>query len=115
MVTLYTSKTLLKMASGRMYTPGLHPTPLDLPLAMSCRNHRKILAYFRYLTPSVFVFFTKRQSKKGRSMAQCPLNTLLHRRKLCIDAYSDVHDKLFCSEAITMINNFKKALGDTDN
>ena len=48
-------------------------------------------------------------------MAQCPLNTLLHRRKLCIDAYSDVHDKLFCSEAITMINNFKKALGDTDD
>ena len=28
---------------------------------------------------------------------------------------SDGHDKPFCSKAITIIDNFKKALGDTDN
>ena len=27
---------------------------------------------------------------------------------------SDGHDKLFCTKAITIIDNFKKALGDTD-
>ena len=27
----------------------------------------------------------------------------------------DGHDKLFCTKAITIIDNFKKALGDTDN
>ena len=111
MVTLYTSKTLLKTASGRMYTPGLHSTPLDLPLAMSCRNHRKILAYFRYLTPSVFFFLRKGRVKKGGAWHNVPLNTLLHRRKQCIDVYSDGHDKLFCSEIITMINKFKKNPG----
>ena len=28
---------------------------------------------------------------------------------------SDGHDKPFCSKAIMIIDNFKKALGDTDN
>ena len=27
---------------------------------------------------------------------------------------SDGHDKLFCNEVITIIDNFKKALGDAD-
>ena len=33
MEKLYTSKTFLKMAGGRIHTP--HPTPLDPPLAIS--------------------------------------------------------------------------------
>ena len=41
MKKLYTSKTLLKMAGGRMDTP--HPTPLDPPLAISYGNHQKNL------------------------------------------------------------------------
>ena len=45
---LYTSKTHLKMAGGKMYTPGPHPIPLDLPLAMSYGSHQKSLAYFSY-------------------------------------------------------------------
>ena len=28
---------------------------------------------------------------------------------------SDGHDKPFCTKAITIIDNFKNALGDTDN
>ena len=28
---------------------------------------------------------------------------------------SDGHDKPFCTKAITIIDNFKKVLGDTDN
>ena len=65
------TKTLIKMAGGRMHTP--HPTSLDPPLAISYRNHEKILAYFTHLAPSVFFFFTKRQSQKGGGgMAQCP-------------------------------------------
>ena len=30
-------------------------------------------------------------------------------------ATSDGHDKPFCAYAITIIDNFKKTLGDTDN
>ena len=73
MEKLYTSKTLLKMASGWMCTLGPHPTLLDLSLAMSYRNHRKSPAYFRYFAPSVLFFFTKAQNQKGGGgMAQCP-------------------------------------------
>ena len=43
-----TSKAFLKMAGGRMHTP--HPTPLYPPLAISCRNHQKSVAYFSHLT-----------------------------------------------------------------
>ena len=57
-----------------------------MPLAMSYRNHRKSLAYFRYFAPSVLFFFTKKQSQKGGAWHNAPLNRLLHRRKLRIDA-----------------------------
>ena len=66
MEKLYTSKTFLKMAGGRMHTP--HPTPL----AINYRNHQKSLAYFSQLAPLVLFFFAKRQSEKGgrRSFAR---------------------------------------------
>ena len=49
---LYTSKTFLKMAGGRMHTP--HPTPL----AISYINHQKSLAYFSHLEPlNLFIFY----------------------------------------------------------
>ena len=51
MEKLYASKTFLKMADGRMHTP--HPTPLHPPLALSCRNHQKSLAYFSYLIGTI--------------------------------------------------------------
>ena len=57
------TKTLMKMAGGRMYTP--HPIPQDLPEAISCRNHQKSLAYFNHLTPFVLFLFTKKQSQRG--------------------------------------------------
>ena len=59
MEKLYTSKTFLKVAGGRMHTP--HPTPL----AISYRNHQKRLAYFSHLAPLILFFFTERQSQKG--------------------------------------------------
>ena len=60
-----------------MHTP--HPIPFDLPLAISCINHQKSLAYFSHLAPLVLFFFTKRQNQRvGGIMAQClPLNTPL--------------------------------------
>ena len=72
MKKLYTSKTFLKMAGGRMHT--LHPILLDPPLVISYWNYQKSVAYFIHLAPSVLFFFTKRQSKKeggGGGMAQC--------------------------------------------
>ena len=39
MEKLYTSKTFLKMAGGRMHTP--HAIPLDPPLAISYENYQK--------------------------------------------------------------------------
>ena len=66
---LYTSKTFLKMAGGRMHTP--HPNPLDSPPAISYRNHQKSLAYFSRLVTLVLLFFTKKPNQKGRVMAQC--------------------------------------------
>ena len=62
MEKLYTSKTFSKMAGGRMHTP--HPTPLDLPQAISYENHQKSLAYFGHLAPLILFLFTKRQSQK---------------------------------------------------
>ena len=64
MEKLYTSKTFLKMAGGRMHTP--HPTPLDPPLAVSCRNHQNSLVYFSPLAPLILFFFNKKaESKRG--------------------------------------------------
>ena len=56
-----------------------HPTPLDSPLVINYRNHRKNLAYFSLLTLLVLFFFTKRQSQKGRRHGTIapPLNTPL--------------------------------------
>ena len=65
MKKLYTSKTFLKMASGRMHTP--HPTTL----AMSSRNHQNSLAYFSHLAPLVLFFFIKGRVKRGGGMAHC--------------------------------------------
>ena len=72
MEKLYTSKTLLKMAGGRMHTAGPHPTLLNPPLAMSCRSHQKSLAYFGHLEPLALFFFTKRQSQKGGAWHNAP-------------------------------------------
>ena len=58
-----TSKTILKVAGGRMHIP--HPTPLDPPLVISCRNHQKSLAYFSHLAPLILFVFTERQESKG--------------------------------------------------
>ena len=60
---VYTSKTLLKMADGRMHTP--HSTPLDLPLAINYRNHQKSLTYFSSLAPLIFFFLLKGGIKRG--------------------------------------------------
>ena len=69
MKKLYISKTFLKVADGRMHTP--HSTPLDLPLAVSYRNHQNSLAYFSHLAPLVLFFLLKSRVKEGRGMAQC--------------------------------------------
>ena len=68
MEKLYTSKTFLKMAGGRMHTP--HPTPLDPTLATSYRNHQNSLVYFSHLAP--LVFFTKKQSQKEEHEQRSP-------------------------------------------
>ena len=67
MQKLYTSKTFLKMAGGRLHTS--HSTLEGPPLAISYRNHQKNLAYFSHVAPLVLFFLTKRQSQKG-GMAQ---------------------------------------------
>ena len=54
MEKLHTSKTFLKLVSGRMHTP--YPTSLDLPQTISYRNHQKSLAYFNPLTPYIMFF-----------------------------------------------------------
>ena len=65
MEKMYTTKTFLKMAGGRMHTP--HSTLLDPPLAISYKNHPTSLACFSHLAPLILLFFTKRQSQKGRT------------------------------------------------
>ena len=62
MEKLYTSKAFLKMAGRKMHTP--HPIPLDLPLAISYRNHQKSLTYFS-LAPLVLFFLLKGRVKRG--------------------------------------------------
>ena len=46
-----------------------HPTVLDAPLTISCRNHQNSLTCFSPLAPLVLFFFAKRQSQKGRGGA----------------------------------------------
>ena len=68
MEKLYSSKTFLKMAGGRMHAP--HPIPLNPPLVISHRNQCGI---FQSLDSINFVLFTKKQSQKGKGgMEQCP-------------------------------------------
>ena len=71
MEKLYTSKTFLKMAGGRIHTPQPHPTPLDPTLATSYRNHQISLVYFSHLAPLVFFVLLKSRVKK-RSMNNAP-------------------------------------------
>ena len=71
MEKLYTLKTFVKMAGGRMHTP--HPTPLNPPLAISYRIHQKNLAYFSHSAPSIVLFFSKRQRQKEDGLMPPPL------------------------------------------
>ena len=64
MKKLYTSKTFLKMAGGRIHT--FHSNPLGTLLALIYGNHQKNLAYFCLLAQLILFFFTKRQSQMGR-------------------------------------------------
>ena len=59
MEKLYTSKTFLKMAGGRMHTP--HPTPDHKFLHKSSKESGN----FSHLAPLVLFFFTKKQSEEG--------------------------------------------------
>ena len=45
--------------------PRARPTPLDLPQAISYRNHQKSLAYFSHLAP-LFLFFFLKDGVKSR-------------------------------------------------
>ena len=64
MENLYTSKALLKMASGRMHSP--HPIPLYPPLGHKLQKLSKESCIFQSLGTINFVLFTKTQSQKGR-------------------------------------------------
>ena len=72
MEKLYSSKSFLKMAGGRMYAP--HPTPPSLypPLTISYRNHQKSLAYFSHLVPLILFFLLKSRVKKGGAWPNGP-------------------------------------------
>ena len=90
MEKLYTSKTFLKMAGGRIHTP--YSTPLGPPLAISYKNHQKSLAYFSHLVPSVLLFFTKRLSQEGRAMTLClpPKYATAYRRSFFFFFYFNI-------------------------
>ena len=60
MEKLFTSKSFLKIAGGRMHT--LHPNPLAI---ISYGNHQKSLAYFSHLAPLVLFFFYQKAESKG--------------------------------------------------
>ena len=59
---LYTSKTILKMAGGRMHTH--HPTSVSAP-GQKLQKPSKGSGSFQSLATIYFVLFTKRQSQKG--------------------------------------------------
>ena len=65
-----TSKTCLKMAGEKMYTP--HPTPLDPPLAISYRTHQKSLTYFSHLAPLILLFLKDRVERGGHGTMPPP-------------------------------------------
>ena len=82
MEKLYTSKTFLKMADGRMHIP--HPTPLDPPVAISYRNHQKSRAYLAWhkaplpplnttLNTPKYAKYDAVKSKKDILVLRCPV------------------------------------------
>ena len=67
-----TSKTVSKMAGGRMHTLQVsQPTPVDPLLVKSYKNHQKSLAYFSHLTPLNLLFLLKGRSSQKAGIAQC--------------------------------------------
>ena len=77
MEKLYTSKTFPKMAGGRRHTP--HPSPLDLPLAISYKNHQISLAHFSHLKFCYLLLKDrdKRGGPRGGVGPMLPVNTRL--------------------------------------
>ena len=67
MAKLYSSKTFLKMAGGRMHSKHTPPPiPGSAPdYKLHYRNHQKNLTYFSHLAPLILFFCTKWQSQKG--------------------------------------------------
>ena len=67
MEKLYTSKTLLKMAGGRMHNSSLILLFGSAPGQINYKNHQKSLGlvYLSHLAPLILFFFIKRQSQKG--------------------------------------------------
>ena len=66
-----TSKTFLKMSSGRLHTP--QPNSLDPSQAEIYGNHQKSLVYVCHLAPLILFFFTKRPSQKEGGDGSMPL------------------------------------------
>ena len=79
MIKLYTSKTFLKMAGGRMHTP--HPTPRGSAPGHKLQKPSKESGMFQSLGTicSVFFFYCKTESKGWGAWHNAPLNTLLPR------------------------------------
>ena len=64
MEKLYTSKTFLKMAGGKMHTLILPHYLLDPPLAINYRNQQKSSAYFSHLAQLILSFLLKGRVKR---------------------------------------------------
>ena len=71
MEKLYTSKTLLKMANGRMYIPGPHPTHWICPWPCDTEIIERVWHILDTSHHQFCSFLLKGRVKKG-GMAQCP-------------------------------------------
>ena len=68
MEKLYTSKTFLKMAGGRMHAP--HPTPRSAPGHKQQKPSKESGIFLSFGT--IFVLFYEKSESKGGTVAQCP-------------------------------------------
>ena len=78
MEKLYTTKTFLKMAGGRMHIAYSSPCPPVSAPGHKLQKALKELAYFSHLAPLLLFFLLKDRVRKGREHGPMPsLNTLL--------------------------------------
>ena len=86
---------------------------------LPCIKTSAVRLYLFHVMLALFLLFCRCKRVSRKKSTRFVFSLLLKQRAVFLFCsrvvYSDGHDKPFRTKAITIIDNFKKALGDTDN